>query len=244
MFKKMFAKMGIGSAKVDAVLDTDHFAPGGRVEGRVKISGGKVEQEISAIDLKLMTLAKSEGEEIDVESGHTLASYRVAEPFVLKPGDELEMPFSFDLHPETPITVVDVAKNKCKVWLETSLDIDMALDPTDRDYLNIHPSPIMHHVMNAMTNNGFKMVKADVEVGYINGAGFQSQSGCYQELEYKPPGFGFSIQEVELSFIPEAHRLHVLIEVDRTFGGDGYRSLTLDNSADYATVEAQLKAAI
>ncbi|MCG8563558.1 MAG: sporulation protein [Desulfobacterales bacterium] len=245
MFKKLFAKVGIGAAKVDAVLDTDHFAPGGRVEGRVLISGGKVEQEVSAITLKLMTLAQEEGEDMDLELGHAIAEYRVADPFTLQPGDEKEMPFSFDLHPETPMTVLEVGNNRCKVWLETALDIEMAMDPTDRDYLNIHPAPVVHHFIDAMEKNGFKMVKADVEKGFLRGDGFESQSGCYQELEFKPTGFGFSsVKEVEFSFILNGDQVHVLVELDRAFVGDGYRSLTLASTADYDQVEALLKTLI
>nr|WP_320014668.1 sporulation protein [uncultured Desulfobacter sp.] len=56
MFKKMFAKMGFGSVKVDAILTTNQFYPGGTVEGRIEIKGGDVEQEISAINLKLKTV--------------------------------------------------------------------------------------------------------------------------------------------------------------------------------------------
>ncbi len=242
MFKTLFAKMGIGSARVDAVLTTDQFMPGGTVEGRVDITGGDVEQEISAIVLKLRTMAKEEGEAMDMEISHTLAKYRVADPFTLAPGEALEMPFSFDLHPETPITVLNAEKNRCKVWLETSLDIDMAMDPSDRDYLNIHPSPLVYHFMDAMEKNGYTLKKADVERGYLRGDGFESHSGCYQELEYKPGGFGFSrVKEMELSFILEPDVTHVLIEVDRSFTGDGYQSLTLPNSTDYHGVENLLK---
>ena len=242
MFKKLFAKMGIGAAKVDAVLTTDQFVPGAAVEGRVEITGGDVEQEVSAIVLKLRTMAKSEGEEMEMEISHTLAEYRVTDPFTLAPGEALEMPFSFDLHPETPVTVLNAADNRCKVWLETSLDIDMAMDPSDRDYLNIHPSPLVHHFMDAMEKNGYALKKADVEKGYLRGKGFESHSGCYQELEYKPGGSGFSrVKEVELSFIIEEGVTHVFIEVDRSFTGDGYQSLTLANTTDYHGVEDLLK---
>ncbi|MCG8634329.1 MAG: sporulation protein [Desulfobacterales bacterium] len=245
MFKKLFAKVGIGAAEVDAILDTDHFAPGGRVKGRILIKGGQVEQEVAAIILKLMTLAKQEGEDIDLEMGHAIAEYRVADPFTLQPGDEREMPFSFDLHPETPMTVLEVPNNRSKVWLETALDIEMALDPKDRDYLNIHPAPVVCHFIDALEKNGFKMVKADVEKGFLRGDGFESRSGCYQELEFKPSGFGFSsVREVELSFILAGDNVHVLIELDRAFTGDGYRSLTLSAGAGYEEVESALKTLI
>lgn len=245
MLKKLFAKMGIGAASVDAVLTTDQFHPGGTVSGQINIKGGEVSQDISAIILKLMTIAKREGEDIDLNLSHAIAEYRVSEPFTLEPGETITRPFSFDLHPETPITVLNVANNRCKVWLETSLDIGMALDPKDRDYLNIHPSPVVAHFIEAMEQGGFKMVKADVEKGFLKGHSFQSRSGCYQEMEFKPSGFGFiKIKEVELSFIIDTHQTHVLIEVDRTFVGDGYRSLSVSNDAGFDDVQSQLKSII
>lgn len=241
MFKKLLAKIGIGSASVDAVLTTDQFVPGGTVEGRIEIRGGNVEQEVSAITLKLMTLAKADGEDVDIQLDHAIEAYKVADGFVLKPGDEIDIPFSFSLHPETPITVLDVKANHSFVWIETALDIEMARDPKDRDFLDIHPSPVIDHFIKAMNSKGFKMVKADVEKGFLRGDGFQSRSGCYQEMEFKPSGFGLSrIREVELSFIIDADQTHVLIELDRAFTGDGYQSLSLPNTAGYAEVEAIL----
>ncbi len=245
MFKKMFAKMGFGSAKVDAILTTDQFYPGGTVEGRIEIKGGNVEQDVSAINLKLKTVAKQEGEDTDVNLTHTLDEYAVCEAFTLKPGAEESLEFAFELHPETPVTVLDISDNRCKVWLETSLDIDNAVDPKDRDYLHIHPSPVIAAFIDAMHQNGFRLVKADVEKGFLNGNGFESVSGCYQELEFKPTGLGFSsVEEVELSFVTQGDATHVLIELDRRFAGDGYRSLTVPSNADYQEVEAALKSII
>ncbi|MCG8639924.1 MAG: sporulation protein [Desulfobacterales bacterium] len=245
MFKKLFARVGIGSASVDAVLTTDHFSPGETVTGRIEIKGGEVEQEIAAISLKLMTVAKKEGEDLDLNLNHVIAEYRISEAFCLQPGDEKVIPFSFELHPETPVTVLDVTNNRCKVWLETALDIEMALDPTDRDYLNIHPSPVIRHFIDAMNKNGFRMVKADVEKGFLRGDTFQSESGCYQEMEFKPARFSLGrTREVELSFVINKDRTHVLVELDRAFAGDGYRSLTVSNHAGYSDVETRLKTMI
>ena len=51
--------------------------------------------------------------------------------------------------------------------------------------------------------------------------------GCYQELEFKPAQFFSGINEVEVSFVAEQHQTHVLLEVDRKFRGDGFKSLTI-----------------
>ena len=81
-----------------------------------------------------------------------------------------------------------------------------------------------------MDKLGFSLSKADVEKGHLRASTFQSVSGCYQELEYKPNNSNmFGIQEIELSFIPEAHKTHVLIELDRAFKSDGYIDLTIEH---------------
>ena len=45
----------------------------------------------------------------------------------------------------------------------------------------------------------------------------------------KDYAFHLGIQEIELSFVPEAHKTHVLIELDRAFRGDGYVDLTIEH---------------
>ena len=39
----------------------------------------------------------------------------------------------------------------------------------------------------------------------------------------------FTIKASELSFVPEAHKTHVLIELDRAFRGDGYIDMTIEH---------------
>ena len=110
------------------------------------------------------------------------------------------------------------------------VDIDLALDPSDKDALHIYPNEAVKARMTAMERLGFQLVKADVEKGYLRATEFQSVSGCYQELEYRPNTRSlFGLQEIELSFVPEAHRTHVLIELDRAFRGDGYVDLTIEH---------------
>ncbi|MGB0466729.1 MAG: sporulation protein [Pontibacterium sp.] len=243
MLKNLFARIGIGAAVVDAVLTTEHFIPGGPVEGRIDIKGGDVEQDISKITLKLMTKLKVENDEGSSFEDHVINAFIVTDAFCLQPNEERAIPFRFTLHPETPVTALEVANNQSKVWLETALDIDFAADPTDRDYMNIHPTAVMMHCIKAMTNNGFVMAKADVEKGGLNGPGFASSLGFYQELEFKPEGFGFT-KEVEFSFVAEQNQTHLLVELDRRFSGDGYRALTFSNQAGYAEVESQLRSLI
>lgn len=241
MFSKILASIGIGSAKVDTVLTTETLMPGGLVEGEIRTQGGNVEQHIKGIELALMTQAKYETEDDGTDwKNIQLQSFYVADAFTLQPDEKHTIPFSFQLGPETPITTLG---GESRVWLDTGLDIDMALDPSDKDYLQVQPTPVIQHMIDSLNNNGFVIAKTDVETGYLSGDGFASQSGCYQEIEFRPTGLGMfaSLQEVEASFITTDQHTHALIELDRRFRGDGYLSLTLPNNAPYEHVENTLK---
>ncbi|MBS3796301.1 MULTISPECIES: sporulation protein [unclassified Pseudoalteromonas] len=230
MFKKILASVGIGAAKVDTVLQTEHLHPGQKFHAEIIIKGGDVEQDISGLELALMTRVKVEADDGAYFANHIIDKWRVSEKLTLQPGEEHRIPFEARLHSETPITEFSAGYNQTQVWIQTGLNIDLALDASDRDVLHIYPNEAVKACMQAMDKLGFSLVKADVEKGYLRAPSFQSTSGCYQELEYRPGNRGmFGIQEVELSFVPEAHKTHVLIELDRAFRADGYIDLTIEH---------------
>ncbi|MFC3032243.1 sporulation protein [Pseudoalteromonas fenneropenaei] len=230
MFKKILASVGIGAAKVDTVLETEHLHPGQKFQAQIHVTGGSTAQDISGLQLALMTRVKVEGDDGSYFVNHIIEKWRIAEQFTIAPGETRIVPFEARLHSETPITELSGGLNQTHIWIETGLDIDLALDPSDRDFLHIYPNDAVKTCMQAMDKLGFALVKADVEKGFLRASNFHSVSGCYQELEYRPRSRSmFGIQEVELSFVPEPHRTHVLIELDRAFRGDGYVDLTIEH---------------
>lgn len=230
MFKKILASIGIGAAKVDTVLHTDQLQPGQKFYAEIIIKGGDVEQELSGLELALMTKVKVEAEDGHYFADHKIDSWVLVDKRVIGINEELRIPFEARLHPETPITQISEGYNQSVVWLATGLNIDMALDASDKDPLYIYPNEAVKTTMQAMDKLGFKLVKTDVEKGYLSAPSFRSVSGCYQELEYRPSGLRvFGTKEVELSFVPEARRTHVLIEIDRAFSSDGYIDLTIEH---------------
>ncbi|MBV7317333.1 sporulation protein [Shewanella sp. NIFS-20-20] len=237
MFKKLLASIGIGSAKVDTLLHTEHLLPGQAFSGEILVVGGNVEQAISGLDLALMTKVKVEGENGDNFVNHMLQNWHISDSFTIAPQQQRRIPFELVLHPETPITQLDTRFNQCQVWLATGLNIDMAIDASDKDPLYIYPNDVVTAFMQAMRHAGYQLHKADVEKGFLNTRQFRSNSGCYQELEYRPGRTSLlGIREVELSFVPEKTVTHVLIELDRAFKGDGYRSISIGHDA--ASIEA------
>ncbi len=233
MFKKMLASVGIGSAKIDTVLQTETLKPGELIQAQIFVKGGKVEQSISGIELSLMTevqeeMEDEEGEVQEYESSFEIERWHIAEKFTLVPGEERVFDFEAVLHPETPITTLECRNNKSHVWLQTGLEIDVALDASDRDYINILPNHAMSCVIDAMHDLGFELVKTDVEKGYINSHGFETRSGCYQELEFKPARMGlWGFNEVEVSFVSNEQQTSVMLEIDRVMRRDGYQVFTI-----------------
>ncbi|MEF1254777.1 sporulation protein [Vibrio sp. M260112] len=152
---------------------------------------------------------------------------------------EFERTFSYTVSEETPITALNALKNQCHVWLETTLDIDFAIDPKDRDFVEVRPLPVVAKILSAIEQAGFAMVKADVEKGLLRGGNFSSKSGCYQEIEFRNSGF-ISSKEIELSFVLEGATVHCLAEVDRSLSvrGDQYLSFSLQRQASDAEIAA------
>ncbi|MEF1309233.1 sporulation protein [Vibrio mytili] len=241
MFKKLKASLGIGAAKVDTILQEMSVYQGATLQGYVQITGGDVEQKIDAITIKLNTEMKVEVDDSVSYQTFTIDQLKAVEPFVIQPNEEKQVPFQLKLHDETPITLVNALKNQCHVWLETTLDIDFAMDPRDRDYIEVKPLPVASRVIQAIEQAGYTMVKADVEKGFLRGGAFTSRSGVYQELEFRNNGF-VTTKEIELSFILQGQVIHCLAEVDRalSLAGDQYRSFTLPINASDAQVSSAI----
>jgi len=240
MFGKLKASLGIGAAKVDTVLESLSVFQGETLRGIVHIQGGDVEQQIDAINLKLCTEMKVESDESTSYQDFILAKLEAVQPFVIQPNETKQVPFELRLDDETPITALNAAKNQCHVWLETTLDIDFAIDPKDRDFVEVKPLPVVAKVLSAIEQAGFGMVKADVEKGFLRGGNFSSKSGCYQEIEFRNNGF-INKKEIELSFVLDGAMVHCLAEVDRSLSmrGDQYISFSLNrNASDTEVVSA------
>ncbi len=103
------------------------------------------------------------------------------------------------------------------------------LNATDKDYLQILPTPTMQAFIQAMQQCGFQLMTVDVEKGQLLWQRLSTVSiGLLSRtLKFKPTQLFNSINEVEVSFVAEQHQTHVLLEVDRKFRGDGFNSLTI-----------------
>ncbi|GHA81529.1 sporulation protein [Cognatilysobacter bugurensis] len=246
MFKKLLSAVGIGGATVDTQLVTPVLQPGERFRVDVHVEGGEVRQAIDGLQLAVVTRVEIEAGDHEFVGAHVVQHWTVADGFVLEPGERQTIPFEAVLHPETPVTEIDCRSNQTRVWLQTGLAIDMAKDASDRDPVRVAPTPAMRAFLSAMRTCGFALQTADVEKGFLNAKTFRSHSGCYQEFEFRPMSLGHGlVQQVEVSFVPEEQRTHVLLEIDRAFRGDSFRAFTIDHrQIDEASLTSRIREAV
>ncbi len=212
-FNKMLARVGVGAAKIDTVLEHKEYTPNHEVRGVVYIEGGNVDQEVGSIYIEVMTRYIREQDDKKHEVNYTIAKHRVSDRMIVKSGAKAEVPFAFILPAQTPLTI-----GSQKVWLHTALDIEMSVDPTDQDYISVHPHPYMQTVLDAAELLGFRFKASTVE--YASRAPFGVP--YVQEIEFHPGSqFSSRVTELELVMAFQGDGLQVLVEVDRRGRGLG-----------------------
>ncbi|ELZ95931.1 hypothetical protein C440_06562 [Haloferax mucosum ATCC BAA-1512] len=207
--KKVLASIGIGNATVDTVLPSDTVRPGETVDAEVHITGGTVEQDIGTVRFELETRYRTdEGyREVDIKQ------YTLAEGLTIEADEEETRSVSLDIPYSTPVTL-----GNADVWIETELDIKRAVDPEDKDYLNVRPEPRLQAVFDALDELGFSLHSAECEADPHSY--FTSNRRFIQEFEFRPTSGEFSgaLDELEVIPRPSADSLELFVEVDRRGG--------------------------
>jgi sporulation-control protein len=249
-FNKVFASVGIGGAKVDTRLEKDRVMPGEEVRGVVQIRGGSTEQNIDDIYLSLHTTYIKEADDKKYTATAQIDRFRLTQSFVIKENETKEMPFSFRLPLETPLSM-----GRTKVWVNTGLDIKSAVDPTDKDYLSVVPNPVMDGIFNAVSELGFRLREAACEQAPRH---LRRNLPYVQEFEFVPVSGPFRgrLDELELVFYPNnENEIEVLMQVDRRARGLGgflseamgmdetYVRLTI-HAADLPSLKHKIQAAV
>jgi sporulation-control protein len=220
--KKTLASFGIGSAKVDTVLQHEVLYPGETSNVIIHVYGGKTEQLVDNIELRLYCRYIDEELANDADEGsqrtqrvhrrYTLASWSLPQSFVIGHGETRDFELELDIPWNTPITIGDT-----KVWLETGLDISMAKDPTDKDILTVRPDPLLDAIFSEFEEQGLRIRQVECEAA----DGFSMP--FVQEFEFVPTTGPFHgrWREVEIVAYREATSLQLWFEIDRSLRGMG-----------------------
>ena len=249
-FNKMFASVGIGSAKVDTRLEKDRVMPGEVIRGMVLIQGGKTEQSVDDIYLSLHTTYIKEVDDKKIASTAQIDRFRLTQSFIIKENETKEIPFSFKLPLEIPLSL-----GRTKIWVATGLDIKNAIDPADKDFLTVVPNPLMAGIFDAVSGLGFRLREAECEQAPRQ---LRRHLPFVQEFEFVPVSGQFRgrLDELELVFYPkDENEIEVLMQVDRKargLGGFLSEAMGMDESyvrvslrsSDLPTMKQKIQAAI
>ena len=217
--KRVLTSLGIGAATVDTVLPTTLTA-GETVDARVDVIGGNDTQDVDAIYFALATRYETD----DSHGTAKIDTFRIADSFTIEPDEERSFSVEIDVPYHTPVTM-----GTTSVWLDTGLDIDWAVDPDDRDDLEIEPDPLRQALFDALESLGFRLHSAKCEAT----ESLFADHRFVQELEFVPRSgpFAGELDELEIVTLPEDDGFELLLEVDRR-GGLLAEQFDLDEQSD------------
>ncbi|MFS1512470.1 sporulation protein [Chengkuizengella sp. SCS-71B] len=218
--KKMLSSIGIGGAKVDTILNNDEFVPGEMIEGVVHIEGGKVEQKIEEIYLSIVSTYTEvkefelgdEEKEMEMTKQVVLSKVKISEVFTIGKNEKKQFPIQIQLPYDTPLTL-----GKTKVWIQTGLDIDNAIDPSDRDYIRVTPNHLIDGLFKSLEDIGLRMYDVECEATKT----LRNRLPFIQEFEFKTKSGPFHgrLDELEVVLFVEENQVTAILEIDRKAKG-------------------------
>jgi sporulation-control protein len=223
--KRLLSSIGIGAATVDTVLPQAAVHPGEQVELAVEMDGGETTQRIDGLYFTLKAEA----------GGGTWVVARDAfeGSFELRPGEERTEHVRVTVPTWTPVT-----RGGPRVWLETGLDIDWAVDPTDSDDVEVEPDPYVAALFEAA---------ADLEFGFVSSAieetPWLDDRPFAQRLVFEPGDrFEPTVSRLVLTTIPRGDDLRLYIQVDArdevaSAAGQDFNEQELSVTVTYANPE-------
>ncbi|BCU82928.1 sporulation-control protein spo0M [Polycladomyces abyssicola] len=202
LFEKTLASLGVGAAKIDTRLEKSQVQAGEVLKGEVFIQGGQVEQRVDDIYLYLIVhYAKN-----NKLTQHVLRKYQLCERFYLQPGEYKIIPFEIRIPYEAPMTT-----GRFPAYLKTGLDIKNAIDPTDKDKIEVFPHPTVERMLGEIEKADFILYRIDNEYEKD-----MKPHPFLQVFQFRPTGryHGF-LDELNLIFDVTNHDVRMDVEIVR-----------------------------
>lgn len=197
--KHVLSSIGIGAATVDTILPKTQLKPGETVEVTVELEGGDSDQEITAIYFALLT-------QID-DDDVVLDRFQLDESFTLAAGESRTTTTDITVPRSTPLT-----RDGQQVWLKTGLDIKWAIDPTDRDTIEIVPDEYLNALLDALDKLGFTASHIGIEE-----TPWLDRRQFLQKFEFAPDGDQWpNLDGVTVMPVPRGEDLRVFVEIDES----------------------------
>jgi len=228
MFDNVLASVRIGAAEVDTLLESDTVRPGETLSTQVVVDGGNVDQDIEAIELEL----KTKRERDEGSDTYEIGSTRVTGAFTIHEDEQRVFEADIPIHRETPVTTLGGRRDHSKVWIDTDLEIERAIDADDTDYLNVAPTDPMAAMLDAVSAAGHSLHEVTVDTDIISTGHEDARLPVDQEIVFKPDG-GRDYKEVEVHLLPRAEVTHVLLEFDYRIKSEQFEAMVIDHD-DYS----------
>ncbi len=149
----LLSRFGIGSATIDLIPDETTVQPGGEVEAHLELEGGSADQTVDDVEIALVTRFQAQRERDSYPTQHVLWETEFKEGFTV----EAEFDRSLDVPPIAVPSFTPLTMGDSEVWVQTGLDIEWAVDPSDEDQLDVKPGPRLQGVLDAMEELGFTL---------------------------------------------------------------------------------------
>ena len=129
MLKKFLSTIGIGSMKVDTIVDKPEIAHGESLSGKIYIDGGHSEQVIEFIKLEVLMRKEGHREDSDFDVTEECVAKHTIEMVGSVKSKETRM-VPFEMMPDERWESTD---ETAKLYLRTSVHIINAVDVRDED---------------------------------------------------------------------------------------------------------------
>lgn len=210
LLKKLLASIRVGGIKVDTTLEKGEYRQGETIHGRVLIQGSSVQQEINRILFQLKVRLRDRGVGVSGFRDFLWHTHEIADKITVLPKETKEIPFSFTLPDVTPISFPYeghflFAKPKVspycfQVYLQTGIDIEHSIDPSDHDEIQIAPHPFVEEVLKSMSRLGFSVTSVEP-----NSMDYPMDRTFYQEFLFAQHDMKNWLSEASLVHLGNGH---------------------------------------
>lgn len=133
MWKEFLSSIGIGSIKVDTIVENPTLTPASELKGEVVIEGGMSDQEVNKIVLTIFIREEDYRKDSDFSYHEKeLHGFALEEIGTVKAEEVKRVPFKFLLSKDHPIS-----DKGTETFLRTLVDIPQAVDPVDEDSIKV-----------------------------------------------------------------------------------------------------------
>jgi len=223
IFNELLSEIGLGSARVDLVLDRQEYRLGDEIKGKLVVHSGSLDKKVEMIYLHLKMDAKQGIEHLV----RIVNSVQISDGFNIKANaPQKEYSFTYRLPYYTPVSAKHISYK-----LAISINTKNAAHPHNFVPVKILPSLEMEAVLKGLQ-----------QLGFVNKDGSEEMDHDHQNFVFRPTNFmQGKFDELEIMFNQNNSNLYLYLEIDRKARGLSWlfmKPLYLDERHSRFTIPA------